>query len=93
VKVVYTINRGEAVIKIDLYDTTQNMGFYEYLEGEEAEGINPIEIRYSDIDSVNSVNGKNGVYGYLEGLFQSDRCPSFLYESRPGNLIITVEVV
>ncbi|PLS19103.1 hypothetical protein CVD28_01465 [Bacillus sp. M6-12] len=42
-------------------------------------------------EEIESHNGKHYIYGYLEGLYQSDRCPHFLYDAEIKQ--ITVEVL
>jgi hypothetical protein len=44
-------------------------------------------------DEIEDENGNHYVFGYMEGLMQSDRCPSFLYESETDIQQITIEIV
>ncbi|WCK57252.1 hypothetical protein PP175_29110 (plasmid) [Aneurinibacillus sp. Ricciae_BoGa-3] len=46
-----------------------------------------------DGDKIEDYNGKHFIYGYMESLTQSDRCPSFLYDSLVEIKKVTVEEV
>ncbi len=46
---------------------------------------------FSD-DEINDLNGKHFIYGFLEALYQSSRCPDTLY-SYSGKLNVKVEII
>lgn len=49
------------------------------------------EGKFTD-EEVNTLNGKHFLFGFLEALYQSERCPDFLYNYK-GLLTYTVEKV
>lgn len=49
------------------------------------------EGKFTD-EEVNALNGKHFLFGFLEALYQSERCPDFLYNYK-GPLTYTVEKV
>lgn len=71
---------------VEKYNEKESKDFLELYEENE---LRPIEIKLSDLESV---NGNHIIYGLWECFVQSDNCPMFIWETKADDIILRWEL-